>query len=53
MSISVIADPAVPVGITAVILRLPPTVLPPEGIPPRWAARPFAEIDEEDGDLPF
>ena len=35
MSISVTADPAVPVGITAVILRLPPTVLPPEGIPPR------------------
>ena len=32
---------AVPVGITAVILRLPPTVLPPEGIPPRWAARPI------------
>ena len=32
----------------------PPTVLPPEGIPPRWAARSdFAEIDEEDGDLPF
>ena len=41
MSISVTADPAVPVGITAVILRLPPTVLPPEGIPPRWAARPI------------
>ena len=35
MSISVTADPAAPVGITAVILRLPPTVLPPEGIPPR------------------
>ena len=41
MSISVIADPAVPVGITAVILRLPPTVLLPEGILPRWAARPI------------